>query len=181
MSWVLNVLAIAVYLALAQQTGTPGATSPFSDVSPRQERPLQFITSLPEFHATDLAGKHWSTSNLHGKITFIDIWATFCIPCRAEHPEIQRFYDKVQNSPDIQVLTFAIDADPSVVERYLREKKFTFPVIVDPELAESLFTRDGGVPKQWVVDRAGRRTERFEDYHIGHLLYEVERLAKSSQ
>jgi len=180
MPWVLSVLAIAVYLALAQQTGTPTTISPFSDVSPPQEKPLRFVTSLPAFEATDLTGKYWSTANLRGKVTFIDIWATFCIPCRAEHPEIQRFYDKVQNSPDIQVLTFAVDADPSVVEKYMREKKFNFPVIVGPELAESLFTRTGGLPKQWVVDRVGRRTERFEDYAIGHLLYEVERLAKSS-
>jgi len=54
----------------------------------------------------------------------------------------------VKNSPDLQILTFAMDADPSVVEAYMRENKLTFPVIVAPELVERLFTNQGGLREQ---------------------------------
>jgi thiol-disulfide isomerase/thioredoxin len=81
--------------------------------------------SLPSFELADLSGKTWRLKELNGKSVLIDVWATWCGPCQAELPNLQKLYEQVKNRNDIQILTFDVDDDPGVVGPYLTDKGYT--------------------------------------------------------
>ena len=85
------------------------------------------------------------------------MWATWCGPCRSEHPELERLYEALKNRKGIQVLTFSVDDAAYAAETYMKEKKYSFPVIVSKDLAEKLLPM-AGYPQHWIVDAAGRRS-----------------------
>ena len=122
--------------------------------------PLQFVQALPDFSNRDLAGRTWELKDLKGKGTLINFWATWCGPCRAEHPEIQKLHDRLKGSNNLQVLTLSVDENPTLVSAYLKEKGFTFPVIHAPLLADRLFPYSG-LPTSFLVNAEGRRTSLY--------------------
>ena len=122
-----------------------------------QSRSFSFVKELPEFSATDLAGRTWGLANLKGKLTFVNFWATWCGPCRGEHPGVQELYDRIKSRADLQVVTFSVDDDDAAVRAYMTEKGYTFPVIRAPEVADRLFPY-AGLPTNFVVNSQALRT-----------------------
>jgi thiol-disulfide isomerase/thioredoxin len=139
------------------------------------EMEFQFV--LPDFEGKDLKGKTWRLSDLKGKATFIDIWATWCGPCRAEHPELQKLQNLIKDRKDIQVLTFSLDENEFLAESYMKEKGYTFPVIVSKGIIDKLFTT-AGVPQGWIVDAQGRRSMPFRLSTAERVIAELEKAAK---
>ena len=135
------------------------AASPGTDPEPQRRR-IEFPAALPEFSAKDLAGRAWGLANLKGKATFINFWATWCGPCRGEHPAIQALYEKVKDRKNLQVLTLSVDEDPETVKAYMKEKGYTFPVIHATELADRLFPFVG-LPTNLLVNAEARRSSLY--------------------
>jgi thiol-disulfide isomerase/thioredoxin len=109
---------------------------------------------IPQFELSDMSGKTWKLKELGGKTLLINLWATWCGPCQAELPHLQKFYEKVKDRKDIQVLTFDIDEDLGLVEPYLKEKGYTFPVL--PAYSTVVSLLDGfAIPQNWLVDAHG--------------------------
>jgi thiol-disulfide isomerase/thioredoxin len=117
----------------------------------RWEKPKK---EIPVFELADLSGKTWRLKELGGKTLLINLWATWCGPCNAELPRLQKFYEKVKGRSDIQVLTFNIDEDLGLVAPYLKDKGYTFPVLPAYSVVVSLL--DGyAIPQNWIVDPKG--------------------------
>jgi thiol-disulfide isomerase/thioredoxin len=154
------------------------ANSPFLSVPAIVPDALVFGSQLGNFEATDLSGRLWRSADLKGKVTLVSIWGTFCAPCRQEHPELQRFYEETRSMKGIQVLTFSLDENVDETRAYLRGHHLTFPVIVDRTLEQKLFPTEGGIPKSWVIDREGRRSEPFHTWTFGRVLLEAEKLSR---
>jgi thiol-disulfide isomerase/thioredoxin len=140
--------------------GTEGAWAVWSNppttkgaglVEGRWERPIK---EIPVFELSDLSGKTWRLKELSGKTVLINLWATWCGPCNEELPHLQKFYEKVKDRPDIQVLTFDIDEDLGLVTPYLKERGYTFPVL--PAYSTVISLLDGfAIPQNWIVDPKG--------------------------
>jgi thiol-disulfide isomerase/thioredoxin len=117
----------------------------------RWEKPKK---EIPVFELADLSGKTWRLKELGGKTILVNLWATWCGPCNAELPRLQKFYEKVKDRSDIQVLTFNLDEDLGLVAPYLKDKGYTFPVLPAYSVVVSLL--DGyAIPQNWIVDPKG--------------------------
>lgn len=87
----------------------------------------------------------FSSKQFSGKWILVDFWGTWCLPCRAEHPEMQKFYDSVilKNSKKIALLTIACRDTREKVLTYLKEKHFTFPVAMSDGKIEHVYPVQG--------------------------------------
>lgn len=103
-----------VYL---RQGGKPEnflAWATFLEKTSHAEPVLNFSAPLPDFAVADLRGRVWQLSDLKGRVTLLDFWATWCGACRAELPYIQKLYDRVKERKDLQVITFSVDDNPRI-------------------------------------------------------------------
>jgi thiol-disulfide isomerase/thioredoxin len=110
---------------------------------------------LPAFSLADLTGKTWKLVNLEGKALLINIWATWCGPCVAEHPEFQKLYDKLKDRPDVSVFSFNVDDDLGKVAPYIAEHKYTFPVMPAKDVVDAVVPALA-IPRNWLVSPKGK-------------------------
>lgn len=109
----------------------------------------------PEFSLADLNGNAVRLANLKGKVVFVNVWATWCEPCRQEMPSMQALYDTLGGG-DFTML--AVNSDQSgrdVVENFVATHKLTFPVLPDPDLQVAGRYKVTGYPETFVIDRNG--------------------------
>ncbi|MEW6368992.1 MAG: redoxin domain-containing protein [Acidobacteriota bacterium] len=119
---------------------------------------------LPQFELKRFGTEASMTSKgLLGKTMVLNLWASWCLPCRSELPEFQKFYDKHKNDPAMAIMAINVEEPAGRVEQYLKNKNFTFPVLMDPK-AGSRF-RIEGIPLTLIVDPKGRVRFRVEGYN----------------
>jgi thiol-disulfide isomerase/thioredoxin len=118
----------------------------------RWERPKH---PLPAFVLGDLSGKTWKLADLGGKAVLINVWATWCGPCRMEHPQFQQLYDKLKGRPDVVVLSFNVDDDLGKIEPYMKANKYTFPAIPARDVVDAVVP-SLAIPRNWFVDPRGK-------------------------
>jgi len=121
-------------------------------------------TLLPDFDLADLKGRNWKLADLKGKVVFINLWATWCGPCRSELPLVQKLSEQMKDNKDVVVLTLNIDENLGLVEPFMKENKYTFPVILGQAYAEGLGVFS--IPRNWVVSIDGK--VMFEGIGFGY-------------
>jgi peroxiredoxin len=110
----------------------------------------------PEFSLSDLSGRAIRLANLQGRIVFLNLWTTWCAPCREEMPAMQALYTRLRG-PDFEMLAVSADQEGrEVVERFVQELRLTFPVLPDPELQIADRYGVSGYPETFIIDRNGR-------------------------
>lgn len=105
---------------------------------PEQEAEEQPLIPAPDFTLTDQYGVTHSLADYRGKIIFLNFWATWCPPCRAEMPDIQALYEKYSQDEksDVVVLGVAFpnqgdEKDAEGIAKFLEDNGYTYPVLMD--------------------------------------------------
>jgi len=111
-------------------------------------------TELPAFELTDLQGRKWSLADLKGKVALINLWATWCGPCRMELPYVQKLREQMKDRKDVLVLTLNTDEEIGKVEPFMKENKYTFPVLLGQAYAEGQGVNS--IPRNWVISVGGK-------------------------
>lgn len=110
----------------------------------------------PAFQAIDLrTGRPARLADYRGKVVLLNIWATYCIPCRTEMPAIERLSRRLAGT-DFHVLAVSVDVvDSTAVDAFVRELGLTFDVWHDrPGITQRLY-QTTGVPETFVINRDG--------------------------
>ncbi len=117
------------------------------------------LQKCPDFTLKNLKEDNVKFKSFLGKgPVFIDIWATWCKPCKKEMKELQKLYDKYKDD-GFTVVAISIDfpKDEAKVKKYIKEKKYTFPVLLDPtqKAAKKLGAPEGIYPYSVITDSEG--------------------------
>lgn len=126
-------------------------------------RGVEVGDQVPEYSAPNLAGEEVAFADHLGEVVLINVWATWCGPCRVEMPPIQNIYDRFKER-GFTVLAVSIDTGPGhseKVDEFVRELDLDFPVLLDPESRISDVLQTIGVPETFVLDREGRIIKRL--------------------
>lgn len=107
-----------------------------------------------EFTLSGLDGKSLAMATLKGKVVVMDMWATWCIPCREQHPLYEQVKDRFRDNPAVVFLSVDADADRSTVEAFIKGMKWQGPVYFEDGLAR-LFAVDG-LPATIILDPKGQ-------------------------
>lgn len=118
-------------------------------------RPIQMGFEAPNFTFPDLNGHRVTLFDHRGKVVLVNIWATWCPPCRQEMPSMQRLYEKFRGE-DLEILAVSIDANGrEAVDPFMRKIDLTFPVLLDPKETIKPLYGITGVPESFIVDKEG--------------------------
>jgi thiol-disulfide isomerase/thioredoxin len=109
-----------------------------------------------DFTIKDLAGNKFSFGQYKGRVVFVNLWATWCGPCRAEMAGIQKLYSSIaSDSISFVMLSLDRDTDQEKVVKYVNTKGFTFPVYLPSgRLTEQLSVPS--IPTTFVIGKDGR-------------------------
>ena len=108
------------------------------------------------FNIKDLQGNKVSFEQYKGKVIFLNLWATWCGPCRAEMPTIQKLHDSV-NKDNIAFVILSLDTDTDLhkVVKYVQKSQFTFPVFMPSGyLTDQL--QVPSIPTTFVISKEGK-------------------------
>lgn len=126
--------------------------------------PIAVGSTAPDFTATDLDGDPVQLADLRGEVVLLNIWATWCPPCREEMPSMQTLHEELAPR-GLQIVAVSVDAPIGLsdrsgnrggdVARFAEEMGLTFPIWHDPEGGIQRIYRTTGVPESFVIDRNG--------------------------
>lgn len=111
----------------------------------------------PQFTATDLAsGRVTTLADFRGTVVLLNVWATWCQPCRVEMPSMERLHQRLGGGEDFKILAVSVDeGGDSVVAAFARELGLSFDILHDQSGAIQRSYQTTGVPESWVIDRHG--------------------------
>jgi cytochrome c biogenesis protein CcmG, thiol:disulfide interchange protein DsbE len=112
--------------------------------------------AAPNFTLKTLAGETTSLAAQRGKVVIINLWASWCGPCRAEMPAIQRLYE-AQREHDLTVLAIhgTFQDGEENARAFAQELGLTFPIVLDRDGAVSRTYHLRALPSTFIVDRKG--------------------------
>ena len=111
----------------------------------------------PRLVLDDVEGREHRLSGLEGQVVVVNFWATWCPPCIAEMPAIQRMYDLLGDE-GIAVLAVNVGESAEWIRRFTREfdVALSFPLLLDPGGEATLAWEVRGLPQTFVIDKAGQ-------------------------
>ncbi len=109
----------------------------------------------PDFTFPGLDGKMVSLSDYKGKVVLVNIWATWCPPCIAEMPSMEKLYHKFKGE-NFEILAVSIDETGlKAVAPFMKKTRLTFPALIDSKGAIKSVYRITAIPESFIVDKQG--------------------------
>jgi DsbE subfamily thiol:disulfide oxidoreductase len=107
----------------------------------------------PDFSLLDEKDEKVSLAQFAGKVVVLNFWATWCGPCRAEMPELQRFHQ--QKDTDVILLGIDIKEDKDTILQFMKRAGYSYPVVRDTFAQASDTYQIRAIPTTYVLDKQG--------------------------
>ena len=115
----------------------------------------------PDFTLPDMSGRKVSLSDFKGKAVFLNVWATWCAPCRREMPDIQSLARKMDPEKFV-VLAVSVDqGGREDVAQFYKGRRLDIPTLLDQEGKVAKLYGVTGYPETFLIDKKGQLVERF--------------------
>ena len=158
----IGVLAVAGVMAAYYWVHLGGGAAPAAPQS-APDAPLRIHEprALPDIAFEDGQGRKRTLGDFRGRVVLLNLWATWCAPCREEMPTLDRLQQKL-GGPGFEVLALSIDADgAAAVKRFYDETGIrALATYVDPTMRATGSLAVIGVPTTLLIDRGGREIGR---------------------
>jgi len=114
----------------------------------------------PNFSLPQLDGPAMKLSDLKGKAVVLNFWGTWCEPCKAEMPALQKQYDTYKDK-GLVVVGVNIGETPVAIQSFVKQYQVSFPILLDRDLQITKMYRIGPIPTTFFIDRDGEIEEIF--------------------
>ncbi|ATL48289.1 thioredoxin [Chitinophaga caeni] len=147
-------------------------------MNPSIEKNVPSSPGSIDFSVTDASGKYINIKDLKGKVVFINFWASWCPPCRAEFPSLQQFYEKYQHNKNIVFITVNLDKNVEIAKAYMEKKQYTVPFLKPAgNIPETIF--QGSLPTTVILGKQGNirlHHEGMANYSSGNFYKQIDQL-----
>jgi cytochrome c biogenesis protein CcmG, thiol:disulfide interchange protein DsbE len=144
------VLLVVAYLGISKMVAMlrePAMALP----TPEERVPFRVDFTLP-----DVEGHRVRLADLRGRPVLVNIWATWCYPCREEMPSMNALY-KDYSAKGLAMVAIATDeGGKAVVAPFMQAHGFTFPALLDPHNLVGTQLQVPGIPASYLLDKWGR-------------------------
>lgn len=141
------LVGYAIYFALVPKDAKEGITKG---------------SKAPDFELMTLDGEKMSLSDLNGKKVIVNFWATWCPPCRAEMPDMQKIQDDYQEEVVIAAVNLtSSEKSVNTVRKFIKELDLSFPVLLDEKGKINKKYEVMSYPTSYIVDENGLIESKF--------------------
>jgi len=148
--WLAGLILILLFAAGAAPVGaSPEAMKALGIL------PLREAAAVPDVTLSTLQRRPFSFSELKGKVVLVNFWATWCLPCQWEMPLMDKLY-QAYKAKGFVIVAISLDREgAAVVEPFVKEKKLTYPVVLDPTLQGAREFGVRGIPATFLIGPDG--------------------------
>ncbi len=145
--WLFWILLLALPVSGASAAGGRPGSEPASGV--------RVGSQAPDLTLRTLDGQTVKLSDYRGKVVMLNFWATWCPPCRAEMPSMERLY-KLMAGEDFVMLALNVEENGGqTVKAFLKSSPHTFPVLLDEDAKAQNTYRVFRFPETFIISREG--------------------------
>lgn len=154
------LLAIGVVQRQAEEKQSAERLNEGSDVEflPTDEGLAKGETA-PDFELTTLDGEKARLSDYKGKKVILNFWASWCPPCRAEMPDMQKYYEDQADEENVEILAVNLTTEDRGMDKitaFIEEFNLTFPVPMDSEGDIGKLYQAAAIPTTYMIDTEGK-------------------------
>ena len=146
------VLLLIITLSACGRSGSEKSTS--EEMAAAGLQAIKEETAIIDFELKDLDGNNIKLSSIKGKVVLLNFWATWCPPCRAEMPSMQKLYDKFKDK-GLELLAVNLQEDLQVVKDFADNSGFTFPILLDSNGEVGGIYGARSIPTTYIIDKKG--------------------------
>ncbi len=175
-----NIALVAIILSLSITPMLINQQETGRIVSPKTVMSNSFVSGkigtnkgevAPDFKLRSISGNKVKLSDFRGKTVILNFWATWCPPCRAEIPEIQKFYEDKKNN-NVEILAVNLtnsESSLNAVKEFVKDKGMTFTIVLDKKGETSNLYSIITIPTSYIIDKNGN----IRDKYVGPMSYET--------
>jgi peroxiredoxin len=151
------ILIISLFLLIGMGPSLPGNTA--NGISPLNSDNI-IKSKAPDFTLKDLNGKTVSLAAFKGKVVLLNFWATWCPPCRAEMPALNKLHHMLKPR-GLEVIAVSTDRSINDIKDFLESHKVDFTVLFDADRNAAKQYRVFSMPTTFLISRSGIIVEKF--------------------
>jgi thiol-disulfide isomerase/thioredoxin len=117
----------------------------------------------PEWTLDNLEGKKINTADFKGKVQIIDLWATWCPPCRKGIPELMELQEQYKKN-GLEIIGIALDNTIDPVKEFATTTKFNYTIVFGNRKTANLYGRIEAIPTTFIIDKTGKVVKKLVGY-----------------
>lgn len=151
------VLGLAGCASESSERSSTQRSEPLEQLDPRsvQLYPAQREAKARDFEVTLVNGDSFTLSNQRGNVVLLNIWATWCAPCREEMPDFVDLYEKYRDQ-GLVILGVSVDKQgESVVKPFMEEYNVNYPIVIDRGTIMDKYGPTMSIPTTYIIGKKG--------------------------